>query len=53
MLLKLNGHIGNKIPASSVNSSKGKKIKLGNAARISRKEKLPPICTLLKGDISS
>ena len=53
MLLKLNGHIGNKISASWVNSSKGKEIKLWNAAKISRKEKLSPICTLLKGDVSS
>ena len=53
MILKLDGHIGSKTPESSVNSSKHKNFKLGDGARISRKEKLSPICTLLKPDISS
>ena len=53
MILKLDGNIGSKTPESSVNSSKRKNFKLGDAARISIKEKLSLICTLLKPDISS
>ena len=53
MLLALGGHKGYELPESSVNSSKDKEIILGNAARINRKEKLSPNCTLLIEDISS
>ena len=53
LLLKLGVDISNEMPESSVNSSKNKKIILGNAAKMGRKEKFYPNYTLFKGDIPS
>ena len=53
LLLKLGVGFSNEIPDSSVNSSKDKKIILGNAAKMSRKETFSPNYTLFKVDISA
>ena len=53
LLLKLGVDISNEMPESSVNYSKNKEIILGNAAKMGRKEKFSPNCTLFKGDIPS
>ena len=53
LLLQLGVDISNEMPESSVNYSKNKEIILGNAAKMGRKEKFSPNCTLFKGDIPS